>query len=163
MSFQTSALVLSWAAILLLALVVSGLIRQVHQLAAGPVRTGPIGLPVGAQAPGLDQLAPGETGDVLLLFLSADCGTCTEMLTEASTIDSPNVTVRALYAGAVPGSAAGSPVAVHGGQHALFATYDAIATPFAVLIDAAGRITRSEPLGSRGALHTLLTPTGSLR
>lgn len=37
MDFVTSALLLSWVAIALLALVVSGLVRQVHQLSRGGV------------------------------------------------------------------------------------------------------------------------------
>ena len=80
MTFQTSALLLSWAAILLLALVVSGLIRQVHALAAGPRRVGPR---PGAAAPGLAGTAP-TARPLLLLFLSADCRTCTEALDEAA-------------------------------------------------------------------------------
>jgi hypothetical protein len=62
MTFQTSALILSWVAILLLALVVSGLIRQVHALAAGPRRVGPrpgapAAEPVGSRAALRDLLA----------------------------------------------------------------------------------------------------------
>jgi hypothetical protein len=45
----------------------------------------------------------------------------------------------------------------------LFERYDAIATPFAVVIGADRRVLRSEPLGSTAALHSLLaahTPAG---
>jgi hypothetical protein len=45
---------------------------------------------------------------------------------------------------------------VHGDRADLFARYDAIATPFAVLVDPAGRVIRSEPVGSRTALRRLL-------
>ena len=45
MSFQTSALILSWIAILLLALVVSGLVRQVHALSNGTVGRPAPGIP----------------------------------------------------------------------------------------------------------------------
>ena len=157
MSFQTSALILSWVAILLLALVVSGLVRQVHALSAGLVRpAGPaesVGLAPGAAAPGLDLLAPGAAGPVLLLFLSADCRTCEGVLAEAAR-HAGEVTLRALYAGPAP--ATDLPVSAHGGQAALFERYDAIATPFAVLVDPSGHVVRSEPVGSPAALRTLL-------
>jgi hypothetical protein len=154
MSFQTSALILSWVAIALLALVVSGLVRQVHTLSAGPARPAePVGLAPGAAAPGLDLLAAGASGPVLLLFLSADCRTCTGVLAEAAR-HTGAVTLRALYAGPAP--ATDLPVSVHGGQAALFERYDAIATPFAVLVDPSGRVVRSEPVGSPAALRTLL-------
>ena len=54
---------------------------------------------------------------------------------------------------------------VLGEQADLFDRYDAIATPFAVVIDVTGRIQRSEPVGSRVALRHLLdqldNPSGS--
>ena len=158
MSFQTSALILSWAAILLLALVVSGLVRQVHALSAGGPNRGPsVGLRPGAAAPGLDLLAPQPARPLLLLFLSGDCRTCAEVLSEAGRHAwRDDVAVRALYAGPVPAVAADQPVEVHGEQADLFELYDAIATPFGVLIDRSGRVVHSEPLGSRSALGTLL-------
>ncbi|HVQ91858.1 MAG TPA: hypothetical protein VMU51_12565 [Mycobacteriales bacterium] len=172
MSFQTSALILSWVAILLLALVVSGLVRQVHVLSSGLVRpagrggsTGPVGLAPGALAPGLDLLGTDRSGPVLLLFLSADCHTCSAVLTEAAHLtgsarltgaaqDAGDLSVRALYAGPAPATDLG--IGVYGGQAELFERYDAIATPFAVLVDPSGRVVRSEPVGSPAALRTLL-------
>jgi hypothetical protein len=158
MSFQTSALILSWGAILLLALVVSGLVRQVHALSAGEPNRGPsVGLRPGAAAPGLDLLAPQPAKPLLLLFLSGDCRTCVEVLGEAGRHAwRDDIAVRALYAGPVPAATADQPVEVRGEQADLFERYDAIATPFAVLIDRSGRVVRSEPLGSRSALRTLL-------
>jgi hypothetical protein len=158
MSFQTSALILSWVAILLLALVVSGLVRQVHALTTGAVRRPDrLGLRPGSPAPGLDLLAPGRQVPLLLLFLSDDCRTCAEVLAEAGThADRDGVAIRALYSGPAPAAASGQPVRVHGDQAPLFDRYDAIATPFAVVVDRAGRVARSEPLGSRAALRSLL-------
>jgi hypothetical protein len=163
MSFQTSALILSWGAILLLALVVSGLVRQLHALSAGSLSAGgpnrgpSVGLRPGAAAPGLDLLAPRSARPLLLLFLSGDCRTCAEVLGEAGRHAwRDDVAVRALYPGSVPAVAAHQPVEVHGEQADLFERYDAIATPFAVLIDRSGRVVHSEPLGSRSALRTLL-------
>lgn len=162
MSFQTSALILSWVAILLLALVVSGLVRQVHALSTGLVRPSEsVGLRPGAPAPGLDLLAPSRAGPVLLLFLSPDCRTCTAVLDEAiGRAGRDALTIRVLYAGPVPAATAEPPaelpIALHGGAAELFERYDAIATPFAVLVDPDGRVIRSEPVGSPAALRTLL-------
>ncbi|MBM0256964.1 hypothetical protein [Micromonospora sp. 4G55] len=51
---------------------------------------------------------------------------------------------------------------VLGEQADLFDRYDAIATPFAVVIDATGRIRRSEPVGSGAALRHLLDEVDDL-
>ena len=155
MTFQTSALILSWAAILLLALVVSGLVRQVHALAAGPRRVGPR---PGAPAPGLAGLAPPDR-PLVLLFLSADCRTCTEALAEAAATGP----VLALYADTGPaGPPPAGPVTVHTGQAALFDRYDVVATPYAVVVDAADRVGAAGPVGSRAALRDLLASAGTV-
>lgn len=187
MDFTTSALIASWAAIALLALVVSGLVRQVHQLSrAQPHLTGRAGIAPGAQAPGLDTTGPQDTARLgglltpgrpaLLLFLDADCGTCVQVLSEAGawTIrqgprrdqdqglgenegqGDPGVPqVLAFYTGPAP-EAGEVTVPVRGGRADLFTAYDIPATPYAVAIDAEGRIARSEPLGSPTALLRLL-------
>ncbi|HEY0636019.1 MAG TPA: hypothetical protein VGD67_00080, partial [Pseudonocardiaceae bacterium] len=68
MSFQTSALLLSWVAILLLALVVSGLVRQVHALTSGNAALGRrVGPAVGTAAPRWAELAPAAPVPTLLL------------------------------------------------------------------------------------------------
>ncbi|CAM3158588.1 hypothetical protein [Stackebrandtia soli] len=155
MDFVTSALIVSWVAILLLALVVSGLIRQVHQLSKGviqqPLRAG---IQPGATAPDVTELLDG--GGVLL-FLSPGCRSCAEALDEtatwlATTDGTPRA--RAVYSGPAP---ADTPVPAIGDRADLFERYDAIATPFAVVIDDAGVVVRSEPVGSRSAARDLLT------
>ncbi|MFE2021866.1 hypothetical protein ACFW9O_27880 [Streptomyces sp. NPDC059499] len=170
MDFTTSALIASWAAIALLALVVSGLIRQVHQLSrTQPHRPGRVGIAPGAQAPGLDPartgpagldglLAPGRAA--LLLFLDADCRTCGQVLDEAGawTVrqgDEAAPQVLGLYAGAGPQADEGA-VPVWDHRPELFTAYDIPATPYAVAIDPERRIVRSEPLGSPTALLRLL-------
>jgi hypothetical protein len=158
MSFQTSALILSWIAILLLALVVSGLVRQVHALSNGTVgRPGPVGLRPGSPAPRFRELAPPSPATLVLLFLDPGCATCDQLLDEAAEqVQRTDVVLRVLYRDAVPPHAADLPMTVLSDQADLFDRYDAIATPFAVVIDAAGRIRRSEPVGSRAALGRLL-------
>ncbi|MCX4472947.1 hypothetical protein OOK41_21975 [Micromonospora sp. NBC_01655] len=160
MSFQTSALILSWIAILLLALTVSGLVRQVHALSSGAVQRRPesVGLRPGAPAPGFARLAPGAPAvPLVLLFLEPDCGTCTEVLAEANGhVGRPGLEFRVLYRDNPSAQAAGLPITVLGGQAELFERYDALATPFATVVDPAGRVLRAEPLGSRAALRRLL-------
>lgn len=157
MSFQTSALILSWLAIGLLALVVSGLVRQVHALSSGairrPDRAGPR---PGEPAPGYSLLAPAEPATLVLFFLDEGCRTCREILTAARQIDAPQVALRALYRDDIPAYAADSPLPVLGGQAPLFTRYDVAVTPFAVLIDPDGRVLRAEPVGSRAALDQLI-------
>ncbi|MGW1542015.1 hypothetical protein ACWCPM_17585 [Streptomyces sp. NPDC002309] len=164
MDFTTSAVIVSWVAIALLALVVSGLVRQVHQLSrAQPHRPGRVGLATGASAPGLttpgpDGLLPADRA-ALLLFLDADCGTCGQVLAEARawTVRQGDGApqVLGLYAGPAPRDAE-SAVPLLGERPELFAAYDIPATPYAVAVDAQGRIARSEPLGSATALLRLL-------
>lgn len=161
MSFETSALIVTWAALLLMALVVSGLVRQVHALSAGGARrTGQIGPRPGTPAPDLARLD--ARAPAVLLFLSEDCRTCAAVLAEAGRLApdrSGEPALHALYAGAVPVESAHSPaggVTVHGYQAELFDRYDAVVTPFAVTVGHNGRVARSEPIGSPAALRALL-------
>jgi hypothetical protein len=158
MSFQTSALILSWIAILLLALMVSGLVRQVHALSTSNVgRSGPVGLRPGSPAPRFRDLAPPSPATLVLLFLDHGCATCDQLLDEvAEEAQRTHAVLRVLYRDTVPAQATELPVTVLGEQADLFDRYDAIATPFAAVIDETGRIQRSEPLGSRMALRRLL-------
>jgi hypothetical protein len=148
MSFEMTALLLSWVAILLLSLVVAGLVRQVHALGQGPRPTA-VGLSAGSQAPGFDRFGP-----ALLLFLSADCSACPEVLAAAESLTgSEGQAVHALFAGAALPSEG---VTVHPDEPALFEAYKIPATPFAVVVGESGRVTVSEPVGSPGALRELL-------
>jgi hypothetical protein len=185
MSFEATALLISWVAILLLGLVVSGLVRQVHALQAGRVRVhaSEIGLRQGAPAPEFDRLAPARPGtSTLLLFLSEGCAACEEAMDEVTALAAAerlrHVAVRALFPTGVPAagrtpaadgsahranrangnraSGARSAVAVLAGEARLFERYQVPATPFAVVVDSAGRVTRSEPVGSRHNLQELV-------
>ncbi|WP_242906392.1 hypothetical protein [Actinomadura terrae] len=149
MSFQESALLLSWAAILLLALVVAGLVRQVHALGA-PQGSSALGPVVGGRAPAFDRLGPG-----LLLFVDRDCGACADVLAAAGDLGGP---LHAVFAGAAPDApdAPGLPGTVLAFERGgLFADYRIPATPFAVLVGEDGRVRASEPVGSAEALREL--------
>jgi len=166
MSFQTSALLLSWVAILLLAFVVSGLVRQVHALTAGAAsvarRVGPA---VGAPAPRFEPLAPAVPGPLVLVFAGEGCRTCGSLLPRAAQHAGPGVTIRVCYPGAVPADAPeprGALAEVHGGEAELFQLYQIVATPYGVLVDAAGRVVEALPIGSADALHGLLDRADAL-
>ncbi|WP_329521616.1 hypothetical protein [Spirillospora sp. NBC_01491] len=158
MSFTTSALLLSWVAIALLALVVAGLVRQVHALGQGGSGRGApraaLGPAPGTPAPEFGRLGPG-----LLLFLDRDCGVCADVLAEAGGLGRP---MHAIFSGPAPdgpapdelGPAAG--ITVLSGEHdGLFAAYGVPATPFAVIVDEDGRVRVAEPVGSAQALREL--------
>ena len=152
MDFMTSALIVSWVAILILALVVSGLIRQVHQLSQSmsltPTR---VGLAPGAAAPDAAELI-GDSGGVLL-FVTPGCRTCVEALDEAASWQAETGgTVLAVSATSVPET----PLPSAADRPDLVDRYDAIATPFAVVVDPAGTVVRSEPVGSRTAVRDVL-------
>ncbi|TDD36982.1 hypothetical protein E1287_09645 [Actinomadura sp. KC06] len=146
MSFQSSALLLSWVAILLLALVVAGLVRQVHALGQGASRPTGLGPAPGTPAPSFDRLGPG-----LLLFLDRDCGVCTDVLAAADDLGPP---FHAIFAGP-PADAASGATVLSGERDGLFADYRVPATPFAVIVGADGRVRTAEPVGSPEALRTL--------
>jgi hypothetical protein len=158
-SFQTSALIVTWVALLLLAFVVVGLVRQVHALSsgAGP-RPATEGLRTGDRA---DLAALGTTAPAVLLFLRSTCHTCVEALAETVAVVGDRRPVVALYEGASADVPPG--VVAFGDQGHLFATYGALATPFAVLVGADGRITAAAPVGSRTTVRALLAPTMEVR
>lgn len=162
MDFKTTVLLLTWAAIALLAFVVAGLVRRVHLLAGGD-RPAELGPAVGTPAPHFARLAPDPTAErTLLLFLDADCGACPQVLAELQTIlaegDRPPP-VAALYADRAPAEPA-EHVTVHAGEATLFTEYRIPAVPFAVLVDRSGRVRATRPVGSPGALRDLLSDAG---
>lgn len=163
MDFVTSALLASWIAIALLAFVVAGLIRQVHQLSrSGAGRRGApsqrVGIEPGRLAPGIGELV-GDGRNAVLLFLSDTCRTCEQVMAVANDWaeraggDGP--VVRAVYAEPSV-TATNSAVPVLADRVDLFEAYDALATPYVVIVDTSGRVASSEPVGSASALLELL-------
>jgi thiol-disulfide isomerase/thioredoxin len=83
MSFETALLVLAWIAILLLALAMSGLMRQIHVLQAhGPGRSESLGPRPGTRVSSI--LFGPEFADrpVLAVFAEAACKSCEVILPE---------------------------------------------------------------------------------
>ncbi|MCO6011108.1 hypothetical protein NE236_39750 [Actinoallomurus purpureus] len=154
MSFETTALLVTWVALVLLALVVAGLVRQVHHLTRGP-RTPDVGLATGMPAPGIDRLGPEPGRPTLLLFLGDECPACHDILEEAVGLaDAPPI--RALFLDGALDVDPPEYMRIFAGQGDLFERYQVAATPFAVLVGSDGRIRTAEPVGSVRALHALI-------
>jgi hypothetical protein len=163
-SFETTALLVTWVAIALLGLAMAGLVRQVHALTSGTQQSGAreLGLPAGTAAPELGRLSPDADKPTALLFLDEGCGSCTAVLDEVRAIVARDdkatpVAFRVIFPG--PATSAGEPggkVSVFTNADDLFVTYRVPAAPLAVLVDPAGRIQRYAPLGSAAALHQLV-------
>lgn len=158
MSFETTALLVTWAALALLALVVAGLVRQVHHLTRPP-RTPELSLGTGVAAPAMDRLFPEPGQATVLLFLGDECPACEDVFQEALSLTGAPP-MRAIFA---DGALDGEPPAnlrILTGQAEMFETYQIPATPFAVIVGADGRIRRAEPVGSVHTLHVLAAEAG---
>jgi hypothetical protein len=161
-SFETTALLVTWIAIALLGLALAGLVRQMHALTSGGLaRARGLGLPAGAAAPEFGRLSPDPAKPTALLFLDNGCGSCTAVLDEVRTTVARDPAPRLSFGVVFPGPVTrplelGDNVLVHTDEHGLFAKYGVPAAPFAVLVDQAGRVQRSTPLGSAAALRELI-------
>jgi hypothetical protein len=158
MGFEDTALLLTWVALILLALVVAGLVRQVHRLQQGPPALG-VGPAAGSPAPGLDRLAAEPERANLLLFLEEDCPACQDVFGEALTLTGGPPT-RAVFAGGAPAVDPPPGLRILTGRRDLFEAYEIPATPFGVIVGADGRVRVAEPVGSVRALHALAAEAG---
>ncbi|REE94878.1 hypothetical protein [Thermomonospora umbrina] len=157
MGFETTVLLLTWAAIALLAFVVAGMVRRVHHLSTG-VRAADLGPAPGAAAPEFDRFAAGASDPALLLFLDGECGVCPQVLAELrELLDEPgrSLPVAALFPGEAL-EAGHEGVRVFADEADVFERYRVPAVPFAVFVDPAGRVRTARPVGSAGALRDLL-------
>jgi hypothetical protein len=157
MSFETTALLVTWVALVLLALVVAGLVRQVHQLTQGP-RTREPGLRAGMAAPALDLLGAEPGQATLLLFLSEDCPVCHDVFQEALGIG--GAATRVVFAEKAIGADPPPNMRILSGQAELFTAYQVPATPYGVIVGADGRVRTAEPVGSVRGLHALVAEAG---
>jgi hypothetical protein len=158
MSFETTALLVTWVALTLLALVVAGLVRQVHHLTQGP-RTPEVGPGSGLAAPALDRIAPEPGRATLLLFLGEECPACRDVFEEAVGLTEGPPT-RALFLTDALDADPPPNMRVLADQGDLFEAYQVPATPFAVVVGADGRIRTAEPVGSVRALHAIAAEAG---
>lgn len=163
MGFETTVLVLTWVAILLLALVAAGMMRRVHSASTAVRPAFPsgqqddLGLPPGTAAPDFARLSSAMTGLSLLLFLDGTCGVCPDVLAAASDLlagASPPFTVSALFSGEAPDNAAPG-VTIFAEESETFEKYQVTAVPFAVVVGQSGRVHTAQVVGSPSALGEL--------
>jgi hypothetical protein len=158
-SFETSALILTWVAIAMLALAMAGLLRQIRTLAAtvapGITQLGPtIGLP----APQLNGREARWPNSAILVFLDAGCQTCEQLiprLTALSDIHGGQLTFVAVFRGdaVLP---VGSSLEILANQQSAFDSFRVPVTPFGVAVASSGLIVAARPIGSAKALEELV-------
>jgi hypothetical protein len=163
--FQTSALILAWVAILVLALAMSGLLRQVHALSPGHTPQQQLGPPLGSAAPPLHPSDRTEWDAVTIaLFLDRSCEVCERNLRLAEELALANAG-RLRFLAIFPADADGlqqRQVEVIENAHETFTRYRVPLTPYGVVIGSDGRVVQAAPLGSDALLKQLVdnTPTG---
>jgi hypothetical protein len=156
MTFEGSALILAWLAIALLALAMSGLVRQVRALSTQPrggrLQQSPL---VGSAAPELP--GQGWTRPTVLLFVAADCDVCKARLADLEALAAANgeaVACAAVFAGE-PNGFASSRVKVLGHQRSAFDRFRVPITPFGVVVTARGIVSYVAPVGSSRVVDEL--------
>jgi hypothetical protein len=154
---------LTWGAILVLALAMAGLIRQVRFLTSalrdrGRSSFAPPGasVQIGDAPPVLHDLVGGTNRDTVLLFASGDCGGCSERLADLDSLSgTEGPSLVAVYSGT--GNGFRSPrVRTVENRYDLFSELGITMTPFGVWVDAQGAISDARPLGSQAAVKQLL-------
>jgi hypothetical protein len=161
MRLMSTAVVLAWIAIALLALGMAGIMRQVRLLSSGSPRErfvfGPRAGSPGPQLPSLEAI----DGTALLLFLDKDCSTCRRVAPVFSEIASEHAGTSfvVMFRGEQDGLVGDSVLAFEN-QGVAFAEFHVPATPFVVAVDENGIVTGSSLIGSvhslRGTIHSVL-------
>lgn len=142
MSFTTSALLVSWAAILLLAFALAGVLARVHRLEQALAGPAALPTPVGGPLP-----LPGvDHGPVLVLFVDDGCASCTQAAADVAHLEARGV-ARIHWRAEEPDA---------------FAALDVTATPHAVVADADLRVVASLPVGSPARLAEAVEILGAL-
>lgn len=151
-SFELAAWFVTWAAVALLAVVAASLharLRRLERGDSGRAATLPFGQLVGrAFATGMTP-APRA-----VLFLSAGCAACSRLLDEAGRVHLEESLALVWTDGEPPPALpAGLFLLENGARRA--AELGIRVTPFALLLDGEGTITRAAPVGNLGALSEL--------
>lgn len=155
-TFLTSAVILAWIAILVLAFGMAGLLRQIHGLAAGEVQsvlptTGPASGKRVHPSSGLPDIGRG-----LLLFVGEECQVCSRVLPPVLSRHRDGWSDRTVLVTGGQAEALNKKISagyqVIEGKRALFEYYAVPATPFAVA-SRDGVVTESSPVGSQHRLE----------
>lgn len=161
MTFEMTALILSWGAILLMGLALSGIVRQVRYLTSiATPGAGPYAHLLGKPAPSVTRSTT-EAKPQVLLFVNAECEVCEERLKELDQIaqSSPNVAFGALFAGPLNGFRSRH-LKMHPEQDLLFEAMKIPITPFGIATRTDGVISFASPIGSADALKQLVARVG---
>jgi hypothetical protein len=157
MSFELTALVLSWIAIALLAFAMAGILRQVRVLSQAVALPRSLG-PQGATLP--DELANGDAASRkphVVLFLTRDCDVCEARRSELESLaerQNEELAFTVVYPDAGNGAGSGRVRALTH-QGAVFQELAIPVTPFGVVAKPGGSIAFGEPVGSASALREL--------
>ena len=162
MTFEQTALLLAWLAILVLALVVSGLVRQLRTLTVarhGPAALHGVRSPVGTTVAGL--LDGTETAlPTVALFVDAECRACHERLKELREIldarSGTDLRFVAVFRGDANGMPMGERLATIVGAASLFERLGVHATPYGVVVDRDAVVREARPIGSLDALRVMI-------
>jgi len=162
MTFETTALLVTWVVLALFGLALAGLLRQVHALTVGRgLRVSPIGPAIGSVAPSLgDDFEYPRTHQTLLLFADAGCASCQEVLAAYAALAGRGVLNSAEYLAVFSGSAAAfvrDGIRVLENREESFAAFPVPATPFAVLVTKEGTVDRAAPVGSAQTLSEFIS------
>ena len=152
MSLTATLLVLAWVAIIILGFAVAGVLRQVQALAAGPIQSSQIGPRLGLAAPRLGELdLTRADDDVVLMFVSSDCATCTRILSAVNAWPKEMMPTRLMLVSKEPlkgDQRLPSNTSVHVDEAgSLFRDYGIRATPFMVRLKR-GVVIQAERVGS---------------
>ena len=162
MSFTASAVLLAWVAIVLMALVLAGLLRQVHELrqTVPHARRSRRSHPFDGSA--LSEQGIEVDGVRLLLLLDNECSTCTSIVTELPYMLSAaglHATVL-VYEGSEHAQASATGAQVVGHADDVFHVAGASVLPFAAARNADGSFGPGMPIGSVAELQTFLRNNG---
>ncbi len=163
MSIETTALILAWAAILILAFAMAGLLRQIHFLRQGlhpeRLRAGP---KIGEPALSLGDVPISSGRPTALVFVDNKCQTCRRIMPELSGLAAQtkgDLQLMLLFREEADGSRDYG-ISVLENQREAFARYRVPLTPFAVLVTRDGLIAAAEPLGSPEAVRIFAQRVG---
>jgi thiol-disulfide isomerase/thioredoxin len=159
MSFESTAILVSWVAIAALALGMAGMLRQIRQLtfllrdresSFGPPAGDPLLPPLSIPEVPIHRTS-------LLFFADSDCPSCHELLPKLDELASAHTSVQffVLFRDASNGFMSDK-VEIVQGQGETFDRLRVRITPFGVLASSEGIVLASSPLGSVAALERLL-------
>lgn len=155
MSFTTSALVLTWLALALLALALAGVVRQLMVVTRRLIPVHPGGPMRNVPAPpleGVDGMFR-DGNSVVLLFVDESCPTCVIAVSEldrVATDTEAELSFVSVYPGRSSGNGASAGQTIEN-QSLAFARFQIPVTPYAVFVKD-GLIVAAQPVGGEGLL-----------